>query len=157
MIKDRIYKTVERRLYTLDALREATVDARADMEAKRVGMQGGGGHAFVSDPTAATAIKHFTPVRSVLISDGRGNIEEVRRPETWLYVIDGALSQLEDFKRNVIEARYKKKHRVIKVSMENPVGERTVYDWCRDFVHEVSLWAVAYGLVKVKDGKHETL
>lgn len=61
MIKDKIYKKVERRLYTYNELRRAVLDARAEMDGRKGGMEGGGGHAFVSDPTAAQAIKHFTP------------------------------------------------------------------------------------------------
>lgn len=33
MIKDKIYKTVERRLYTYDELRKAVIDARDEWEA----------------------------------------------------------------------------------------------------------------------------
>lgn len=149
MLKDKVYKTVERRLYTLDALRDAVIDARAEMDARKAGMQGGGGHAYVSDPTASSVIKHFTPIRSVLISDGRGNVEEVYKPEKWLYIIDEALKELDEYRRDAITARYQKRHRVIKISLDNPAGERTIYDWCKDFVHEVSLMAVAHGLVKI--------
>lgn len=149
MIKDKIYKAVERRLYTYENLRRAVIDARAERDGKKGGMEGGGGHAFVSDPTAAQAIKHFTPLRAVLISDGRGNVEEVYRPEKWLYVIDSVFRQLDDDKRAVIKARYLDKKPTINISINYPAGQRTVYNWCSDFVQELSLLALDAGLVRI--------
>lgn len=150
MIKDKIYKTVERRLYTLDALRLAVRDARAERDGKHGHVEGGGGHCFISDPTASQAMKQITPLHSVLIADGRGNIEAVHQPEKWLSVIDGALRQLDDDKRRVVKERYKDKRRVLAITIDAPAGERTVYTWCKEFVHEVSLLAVAYGLIRIK-------
>lgn len=152
LIKDKVYKTVERRLYTLDALRMAVRDARAELDGKHGTMEGGGGHCFISDPTAAQAMKQMTPLHKVMIADARGNLEEVHQPEKWLYIIDGALRQLDDDRRNVIKARYHDKRRVVNITIDNPAGERTVYTWCHEFVHEVSLLAVAYGLIKIKRG-----
>lgn len=149
MIKDKIYKTVERRLYTYDELRKAVIDARAEMDGRKGVMEGGGGHAFVSDPTAAQAIKHFTPLKCVLISDGRGNVEEVYRPEKWLYVIDSVFRQLDDDKRAVIKARYLEKKPTLNISINYPAGQRTVYNWCSDFVQELSLLALDAGLVRI--------
>lgn len=155
VIKDKIYKIVERRLYTLDALQAAVRDARAERNGKKGVMGGGGGHCFISDPTAAQAMKQMTPLHSVLIEDGRGNIEEVLKPETWLHVIESALRQLDEDKKRVIKARYRDKRRVINISIDNPAGERTVYTWCKEFVHEVSLMALAAGVIRIKENPGE--
>ena len=149
MIKDKIYKTVERRLYTYDELRKAVIEARAEMDGRKGVMEGGGGHAFVSDPTAAQAIKHFTPLRAVLISDGRGNIEEVYKPEKWLYLIGSVYRQMDHDKQAVIKARYWEKRKTVNISINYPAGQRTVYTWCNEFVQELSLLALDAGLVRI--------
>lgn len=137
-------------MYTYNELRRAVLDARAEMDGRKGVMEGGGGHAFVSDPTAAQAIKHFTPLRAVLISDGRGNIEEVYKPEKWLYLIGSVYQQMDPDKQAVIKARYWDKKSTVNISINYPAGQRTVYTWCKEFVHEVSLLVVAYGLIRIK-------
>lgn len=150
MIKDKIYKTVERRLYTLDALRLAVRDARAERDGKHGHVEGGGGHCFISDPTAAQAMKQITPLHSVLIADGRGNIETVHQPEKWLYLIGSVYQQMDPDKKSVIKARYWDKKPTINISINYPAGQRTVYTWCNEFVQELSLLALNEGLVRIK-------
>lgn len=150
MIKDKIYKVVERRLYTCENLRRAVIEARAEMDGRKGVMEGGGGHAFVSDPTAAQAVKQMTPLHSVLIADGRGNIETVHQPEKWLYLIGSVYQQMDPDKKSVIKARYWDKKPTINISINYPAGQRTVYTWCNEFVQELSLLALNEGLVRIK-------
>jgi hypothetical protein len=62
-----------------DEIRLAVVEAKT-IQCK--GMTGGGGHAVVSDPTAATATRHLSELRSVRVGE-----RIIKKPETWLRVI----------------------------------------------------------------------
>lgn len=62
-----------------DEIRLAVIEAKTT---QRRGMTGGGGHAVVSDPTAAAATRHLSELRSVRVGE-----RIIKKPETWLRVI----------------------------------------------------------------------
>lgn len=141
----RVYKLVERRLSTLPELRRAVADYRADSGVARR-PNGGGGRCYVSDPTAAAAIRELSPIRAVTIGVGKDR-ETVRNPERWIAVIDHVLQSRDATIRQALVMRYECGYSVIKTAMRCYAGERTVYDWLRDFVSDVALLAAAEKLV----------
>lgn len=50
--------------------------------------QGGGGHSFISDPTAQKAIRNTAELDAVTITFGVQDSQVIRRPESWLKVVE---------------------------------------------------------------------
>ncbi len=94
---------IETMLYKQKAIRDAVMDYRANMG----GHTGGnaGGHAYVSDPTANTAIRNAEEIRAVTLDTG----ERVRWPERWVALFDALISWAEEdsIKRGLLKRRYK--------------------------------------------------
>ena len=100
---DTTIRKIESMFYREREIRKAVSDVRQDCG--NGGHTGGGGHAYVSDPTAINAIKGITPIKSVTLFDG----VVVRHPEKWLAVIDATYNNLDDLQRKAVKMRYQGK------------------------------------------------
>lgn len=145
MIKNIVYKAVERRLYTFHDLEQAVALKRAERMAHKGSMDGGNGHAFISDPTARYALKELEPVRWVTLNE----IEDVEWPEKWIEIIRKVYQDMEPTKQKVVAMRYFRRKPVTNISCNEPTGERTIYSWCKDFVEEVGYRAIGEHLIKL--------
>lgn len=85
MLLEQHLKRVERHFLQRKRIQSMVDDIKAERVARK-GFTGGGGHAFVSDPTAIVAIKNATPIRSIKLDMGVYEMT-VFHPEAWLAVI----------------------------------------------------------------------
>lgn len=97
---DATTRKVESMFYREKEIRKAVADARLDSGTG--GHTGGGGHAWVSDPTAIQGMKMATPLKSVTLWDGA----VVHQPEQWLAVIDATYNSMDALQRKAVRMRY---------------------------------------------------
>lgn len=137
--RKRVYDLVQSILWAQEDIRLAVVEAKTRQGHN---MTGGGGHAHVSDPTAAQAERLLTPVAAV-----RVNSLLVRNPETWLYVIQMAYG--EALNEGKMAKRYFAHDRVADIAGDFGFEPPTVYVAIKNFTNLVIAAACQYGLVKV--------
>ena len=98
------YRYVDKLLFNEEKIRLEVESIRNDRHSEHVG---GGGNAFISDPTATTALANIKPIDHVTI-DG----VVYRQPEEWLKIMAHVRSQCCDLELKVMEQRYHKRARV---------------------------------------------
>ncbi len=74
-------KLVEKRLGQYALIKKAVADCRADKNFN--GKSGGKGKAYISDPTANTAISNVTPLACIVIEINKKSTK-IKYPEKWL-------------------------------------------------------------------------
>lgn len=136
------YNTVERMLKRYDEIVLAVNDARAD--SKRSQITGGSGTAHISDPTAATAIRHLTPLAIVELIDGC----KVHKPETWLAIINRAYRDFPPIESRAMRHFYSGKTATW-TAVTFGMDESTVYRIRADFRQYLVELACQYDLVRV--------
>lgn len=90
---------VEKMFYYYTKIKEAVAIVRAEQGYYQGGTKSGGGssnHAFVSDPTAILAIKHYEPLKKVIINAERLDEEVIVHPEKWLTVVEQSFIHFND-------------------------------------------------------------
>ena len=107
---------------------------------------GGGGHAFISDPTARQAIRNTEEVRCVMVPygaaiNGRRDVKPVKQPQRWLRVTANLralyassvqweiieLKYVGGLDRNTILAKLKEKHQL-------DIGRSTYHAMIQDVI-----------------------
>ncbi len=68
-----------------EAIKRAVYEKRLDPGTQK---QGGGGHSYISDPTAQKAIRNTAELDVVTINYGSRESQAIRRPESWLRVVE---------------------------------------------------------------------
>lgn len=127
------FRLIEKILYNQKQIEMAVRDARAEQLSNHSPRNGGGGHAFISDPTGQTAIKLATPIKSVLISE-----MVVRKPEKWLSVIESVYAMQNEERTRLLRKRYyQQKPNTIILSIEFSMSRKTVYNICQSFVEAI--------------------
>lgn len=143
-IRVRAYKLVEYILRNDEAIKNAIVEARLEQSSGGNTGGGGSGHAMVSDPTAISAIKQTSRIKSVVLSDG--NI--VHQPEKWLMVLNYLYSVFPKSERRAVRYFYDG-HSAVETSMRFETSERNFYYIREDFRQACVELACQCGLVKV--------
>lgn len=85
MLIEQYIKHVERYFWDRKQIQKV-VDEEKEQRTARKGHTGGGGHAFISNPTETAALKNIEPVR--MVSFGYGPYQSIiMNPELWLEVV----------------------------------------------------------------------
>ena len=114
------YRYVDKLLFNEEKIRLEVESIRNDRHSERVG---GGGNAFISDPTATTALANIKPIDHVTI-DG----VVYRQPEEWLKLLAHIKSQCCDIEREVYNAKYTKKIGVEQALDELHISRTTYFN-----------------------------
>jgi hypothetical protein len=97
--RSRAYAVV-RSIFKLEReIRLAVIEAKT---AQKKDLTGGGGHAFISDPTAGQAARLMTEVKMIKMEDGK----TVYRPEAWLKVINLTYKLTPDKEADIMRRHY---------------------------------------------------
>ena len=93
------FALVEKMFYYYHRIKKAVDITRAEQGYYQGGGRTGGGssnHAFVSDPTATIAMKHYQPLGKVIINADRINEEVIASPEKWLTIVEQTFMHFDD-------------------------------------------------------------
>ena len=93
------FALVEKMFYYYHRIKKAVEITRAEQGYYQGGGRTGGGssnHAFVSDPTATIAMKHYQPLGKVIINADRINEEVIVHPEKWLTIVEQTFMHFDD-------------------------------------------------------------
>lgn len=117
------------------------------------GRTGGGSsnHAFISDPTAILAMKHYEPLKKIIINADRLDEEVINFPEKWLVVVDQTLMHFEDEElvNALLRRRFLDNEPMARTCIELEIGYNKYYR-LRDIGIDYALkCAIQLGLVKV--------
>lgn len=139
--RSRAYAIVRSIFKAEQELRLAIVEAKTAQKRDLTG----GGHAFISDPTAGQAARLMTEVKLVTMEDGK----KVYRPEVWLRVINLTYKLTPD-KEGDIMRRYYAGEKFASMSTEGCGYELpSLYVFRRSFENLAVEIACQFGLVKV--------
>lgn len=83
------------------AIKRAVYEKRYDPATEK---QGGGGHAFVSDPTANKAMRNAGEIEKVAVPIGGGDSFLLRYPERWLRVVEKTRAHYGNFQQGELIA-----------------------------------------------------
>lgn len=142
----KIFRTIEKHLYNQQKIERAVIEARAEQlgnHGPKIG--GGGAHAFISDPTAQTAIKLAMPIRAVVVP----TMGTVLYPEEWVLIINNAYESQGEKKKEILKRRYYYHNAsAIHLGIEYGMSEKSVYNLCTNFVVEIALRLTTEGIIK---------
>ena len=138
---------IEHKFYNYKKIKAAVAEARAEQDAKGGTTGGGNGHSRVSDPTAAVAIKHATPLACVTIKDGIFD-RKIYQPEKWLEIMDYTFDMYGDR----LEAAMAKRRYWAQESPDFTVDNMgickgTYYVWRGDLLSQAAYFAASAGLL----------
>ena len=140
-------QVIENKFFNYAKIKAAIIDARAEQDSKGGFTGGDSGHSRISDPTAATAIKHVSPLASVYIKDGLFDMK-VHNPEKWLKVMDYTFNVYKNQLVGIMaQRRYIKGEKPDYTYDNMGIGMRTYYDWRDDFVTQAAIFAIGEGLI----------
>lgn len=138
---------IENKFYNYKKIKAAVAEARAEQDAKGGTTGGGNGHSRVSDPTAAVAIKHATPLACVTIKDGLFD-RKIYQPEKWLKVIDCTFKMYGSRLEGVAARRRYLEQEAPEFTADNMgIGRRTYFEWRQDFLETATHLAITEGLI----------
>lgn len=127
------FRLIEKILYNQKGIELAVRDARAEQLSNQGLKNGGGGHAFISNPTEQKALKLATPIKSVMVNE-----MVVRSPEKWLAVIESVYAtQNEECTKLLRKRYYKQNPNTIILAIDFNMSRKTVYNICQRFVEGV--------------------
>lgn len=138
---------IEHKFYNYKKIKAAVAEARAEQDAKGGTTGGGNGHSRVSDPTAAVAIKHATPLACVTIKDGLFD-RKIYQPEKWLEIMDYTFEVYGERLEAVMAKRRYWKQETPDFTADNMgIGRMTYYNWRQDFLSQAAYFAAGAGLL----------
>lgn len=145
--RDKSYELVYHIFKHEQDIRLAIVEAKT---ANRKDMCGGGGSAFVSDPTAGKTIRLMSTVPAVRL-DGW----TVHRPEDWLMVIALTYANTDELERKVVRKYYDGYSMAEQGNRASPdysgYAESTLYAVLNRFQNLAVEIACQFGLIRVVD------
>lgn len=137
-------RKIEKNLALYKDIKKAIALAREE-QLTAGGHSGGGAstHAFVSDPTASTAMKLAEPLKCVYVGGWR-----VDQPEAWVKAIDRVFADMgQRLEAQAARRRYIHGEKP-EFTMDNmQISRQTYYNWRENFVHLVGIYAAAAGLL----------
>jgi len=143
----RTFKKVERYFYLYEKIVQAVEEARdnALYGTSHRDKTGGGGHCFLSDPTANRATTLADPIRRVEV-DG----EIIKRPEDWIKIVEMTRRRYsKTLMGEFIVRRYSRNEDVIKTCNEMAIDRSTYYNWREDIITFAAMACCQAGLMKV--------
>ena len=123
-------------------IRAAVIDARNRPSGGTTG--GSNGHAFISDPTAMTAMRNTAELKSIVLRSER----KVSYPERWLAVIERTYCACDDIKKQVAKRHYQGEH-YGRTCRELAITQSTYSYLLNDVRHFAVMCAIQMGLIRV--------
>ncbi len=146
MLLEQHLKRVERHFLQRKRIQSMVDDIKAERVAKKE-LTGGARHAFISDPTAITAIKNVAPIISIKIDMGVYEMT-VFHPEDWLAVIDATyLLHKNQLTGTAMWARCEEGKSPAVVWGLMGISERCYYNWREEFLSDAIVLAIEKGLI----------
>lgn len=99
--RDKYITTIDFMFYNEGKIKRAVRVKRLDTGTHK-GKASAGRSGYISDPTAATALRELTPVRIVYV-----DTHKIVNPEKWLRVISATYDHLSELQAKIIRARYR--------------------------------------------------
>lgn len=142
----KIFRTIEKHLYNQQKIERAVIEARAEQIGNHgPNLGGGGGHGFISDHTAQTAIKLAMPIRTVMVP----TMGTVIYPEEWVLIINNAYEAQGEKRKEILKKRYYYHNSsAIHLGIEYDMSTKSVYNLCTNFVVDVALRLASEGIIK---------
>ena len=146
MLIEQYIKHVERYFWDRKQIQKV-VDEEKEQRTARKGHTGGGGHAFISNPTE-TALKNIEPVR--MISFGYGPYQSIiMNPELWLEVVAETYKIHENqLTGKVMYQKYEKRKPMKIIAELTGVNRDTCYEFRKEFLRDAVGLALKKGLIK---------
>ena len=124
--------------YNVPRIKKAVEEARQDRGNKTFNGPG------VADPTAAVVLNNLSPLRYVVLGNGR-----LEYPERWLKLVDLVYCHVNDIGRECLDGKYIKgetnKQTYERINIEQSTHSRA---W-KEIKHIQELYAVQLGLIRV--------
>ena len=145
---------VEKMFWYYDRIKKEVQICRAEQGYYQSGGKTGGGntsHAFISDPTASIAMKHYQPIAKVIINAEKLNEEVIVQPEKWLTVVEQTLMCFadEELIGELLRRRYLENEARIKTCADLSISEDKYYRLRDTGIGYARECAIQLGLIKV--------
>lgn len=146
---------VEKMFWYYDRIKREVEIARAEQGYYQSGGKTGGGssnHAFISDPTANIAMKHYQPIAKVIIDAEKLNEQIIAQPEKWLVVVEQTFMFFDDDPAPVSEVlrrRYLENESIIRSCIDLEITDDKYYKLRDIGIGYARECAIQLGLIKV--------
>lgn len=147
---------VEKMFYYYDRIKREVEICREEQGYYQSGGKTGGGsstHAFISDPTATIAMKHYQPLAKVIINAERLDEEVIAQPEKWLTVVEQTLfffsSNEDELVSEVLRRRFFENEPMRKTQLDLEIGVEKYYRLRDIGIGYARECAIQLGLIKV--------
>lgn len=147
---------VEKMFYYYDRIKREVEICRDEQGYCQSGGKTGGGsstHAFISDPTATIAMKHYQPLAKVIINAERLDEEVIAQPEKWLTVVEQTLFFFSDNEdelvSEVLRRRFFENEPMRKTQLDLEIGVEKYYRLRDIGIGYARECAIQLGLIKV--------
>lgn len=153
--QQRGFGLVEKMFYYYDRIKREIDIIRNEQGYYQSGGKTGGGssnHAFISDPTATIAMKHYQPVKKVIINAEKLNEEVIAQPEKWLMVVEQTFMFFEeddDLVAEVLRRRFFENEPMARTCTEIGIGYDKYYRLRDAGIGYARECAIQLGLIKV--------
>lgn len=147
----------EKMFYYYDRIKREVEICREEQGYYQSGGKTGGGsstHAFISDPTATIAMKHYQPLAKVIINAKRLDEEVIAQPEKWLTVVEQTLfffssDEKEELVGEVLRRRFFENEPMRKTQLDLEIGVEKYYRLRDVGIGYARECAIQLGLIKV--------
>lgn len=129
-------------------IEDLVMEKRLDPNLQRMG---GGGRAFVSNPTETTAIRNLCPLRDVVIQPltKHGNPWLLKSPEEWLAAIKRIREVYKDTKQGqIFDLKFDLKLADQEIRDRLHISKQTYYLWLNDIIRFAHGYSEGSGAVK---------
>ncbi len=147
---------VEKMFYYYDRIKREVEICREEQGYYQSGGKTGGGsstHAFISDPTATIAMKHYQPLAKVIINAERLDEEVIAQPEKWLTVVEQTLfffsNNEDELVGEVLRRRFFENEPMRRTQTELAISEDKYYRLRDIGIGYARECAIQLGLIKV--------
>lgn len=145
---------VEKMFWYYNRIKKEVEIIRSEQGYYRSGGKTGGGssnHAFISDPTATIAMKHYQPVAKVVINAEKLDEEVVVQPEKWLTVVEQTFCNFEDEEliNELLRRRFFENEPMARTCTEIGIGYDKYYRLRDIGISYARECAIQLGLIKV--------
>mgnify|MGYP004513323303 FL=1 len=147
---------VEKMFYYYDRIKREVEICRDEQGYYQSGGKTGGGsstRAFISDPTATIAMKHYQPLAKVIINAERLDEEVIAQPEKWLTVVEQTLFFFSDNEdelvSEVLRRRFFENEPMRKTQLDLEIGVEKYYRLRDVGIGYARECAIQLGLIKV--------
>ncbi|WP_455652047.1 hypothetical protein [Phascolarctobacterium sp.] len=147
MLLEKYIKHVEWYFWNRKQIQRAVAEEREQRIARKCST-GGGGHAFISNPTETSALKNIEPIH--MVSLGHAQYQSVvMNPELWLDVVDETYKLHEkQLTGKVMLQRYEKGKSPQIIAELNGKSRDTFYELRKEFLRDAVVLAMKKKILK---------